>query len=87
MPQDFTDRFRRSLTEGKSVEDALVELRAAGASVCESILAVSKVQGCRLSEAKKTVHFSSAWADRREYHERFHDELEKALHEIDDVDA
>lgn len=87
MPHDYSTDFRQKLAEGKTTDDALVELRAAGASVCESIFAVEKVRHCGLAEAKKTVHFSPAWSDMREQHERFHAELDDAFQRIDDVDA
>lgn len=87
MLRDFTKDLRRKLADGKSTDDALAELRASGASIMECIFAVRSFRGCDLTEAKKIVHFSSAWADLREQHDRFHDELEEVLKKIDDEDA
>jgi hypothetical protein len=87
MLRDFTKDFRRKLADGKTTDDALAELRASGASIMECIRAVRQFRRCDLAEAKKIVHFSSAWADMREQHDRFHDELERAVQEISDENA
>jgi hypothetical protein len=79
MFRDFTKDLRQKLAEGKITDDALAELRASGASIIECIFAVRSFRGCDLAAAKQVVHFSSAWADMREQHDRFHDELEEAL--------
>jgi hypothetical protein len=62
-PRDFSKLFRRRLAEGRVFDDALRDLRAAGASIIESIAAVKRVRGCDLVEAKTLVHHSEAWAD------------------------
>lgn len=62
-PRDFSKLFRRHLAEGRLFDDALRELRAAGASIIESIGAVKRVRGCDLVEAKRLVHDSATWAD------------------------
>ncbi len=87
MSHDFTKEFRRTLAAGKTTDEALAELRAAGASMMACIIAVRAFRRCDLREAKTVVHFSSAWADQREFHERFHTELEQAAEEITDENA
>ena len=87
MLRDFTKDFRRKLADGKATDDALAELRASGASIVECMFAVQRFRRCDLAEAKKIVHFSSAWADMREQHDRFHDELERAAEETTDENA
>ena len=79
--------LRQKLAEGKTLDDALVELRASGYSIIDSIYAVHRVQRIEHIEAKKTVHFSPAWADMRAGHEKFHQELEDLVKNIDDEDA
>jgi hypothetical protein len=87
MLRDFTIDFRRKLADGKTTDDALVELRASGASIMECIFVVHRFRHCDLGEAKQVVHLSPAWADMREQHDRFHAELEQAAQEISDDDA
>ena len=87
MAHDFTKQFRRKLAEGKTTDEALAELRAAGASMMACIIAVRTFRRCDLGEAKKVVYFSSAWADQREFHDRFHAELEQAAQETTDENA
>jgi hypothetical protein len=87
MLRDFTKDLRQKLADGKTTDDALTELRTSGASIMECIFAVRSFRGCDLAEAKKLVHFSSAWADMREHHEKFHAECEAALNQIADEDA
>ena len=87
MSQDFTKDFRRKLADGKTTDEALAELRAAGASIMACIIAVRAFRRCDIGEAKKVVHFSSAWADQREFQDRFHAELEQAAQEITDENA
>jgi len=53
----------------------------------ECISAVRSFRRCDLAEAKTVVHHSSAWADMREQHDRFHAELEQAAQEITDENA
>ena len=62
-PRDFSKLFRRRLAEGRVFDDALRDLRAAGASIVECIGAVKRVRGGDLVEAKTLVHRSDAWAD------------------------
>lgn len=87
MSNDFTKEFRRKLAEGKTTDEALAELRAAGASMVACIIAVRAFRRCDIGEAKRAVHFSAAWADQREFQERLHAELEQAVHEMADENA
>jgi hypothetical protein len=82
MPNDFTREFRRKLAEGRTTDQALAELRAAGASIVACIVAVKQLRRCDIVEAKKVVHFSSAWADQKEFHDRFHSDLQQAAQEF-----
>ena len=87
IPLDYSKQLRRKLADGKTLDDALTELRAEGVSIFESIMAVEKIYKCGLADAKKTVHFSPAWADVRARHEKFQHELEDLAGEISGEDA
>lgn len=82
IPLDYSKDLRRMLADGKTLDEALAALRAKGLSIIESIIAVKNFRRCDLIEAKEIVHFSSAWADAREQHDKFHEDLERAVNEI-----
>jgi hypothetical protein len=73
------------LRQGLTLEDALGRLRRANHSKVSSVLAVSIACKMELGEAKKTVHDSLAWRDRREADDAFHDALFDAVEKLDDV--
>lgn len=73
---DHTDRFRALLNEGRSREDALAELRRAGASPIGCIKAIHEVEQVGLADAKRLFSESACWADVHLSHEAFADELE-----------
>jgi hypothetical protein len=62
-PRDFSKLFQSRIAEGRVFDDALRDLRAAGASIIEAIVAVKRVRAYDLVEAKELVHDSEAWAD------------------------
>lgn len=74
-PCDYSKDLRRKLAEGKSFDDALAELRAAGVSILDCIASVRKFYRCDLAEAKQLVQSSSAWSDVKAATDKFHDEL------------
>jgi hypothetical protein len=59
------------------VEVLLGWLRTQSCSVVESIRVLMLCQGLSLAEAKRRVHTSAAWSDRRAEHDKFHEELEQ----------
>ena len=65
--------------EGRPVEDVLSALRRQGCSKVESIRALKQATGWPLTEVKRTVHESAAWADVKERDDRFLDELETMI--------
>jgi len=77
IPGDYSKSLRRKLADGKTLDNALAELRADGASIIECIGAVKKIRGCELGEAKKIVNLSPAWADVTEPITRELEELAK----------
>ncbi|MFT4251046.1 MAG: hypothetical protein QM608_00995, partial [Caulobacter sp.] len=60
-------------------EAALAFLRAEGLSVIQSIAVLVDRDGLTLAQAKQTVHLSAAWADLRDRHDAFHDQLIAAI--------
>jgi hypothetical protein len=64
---DYSKALRRIVAAGKSLDEGLGQLRADGASILDCIATVRAFRGCDLSEAKRVVESSAAWAD---VHER-----------------
>ena len=62
---DYSKDLRRKLAAGKTLDDALTELRAAGASIFDCVASVRSLRRCDLAEAKQVVEASSAWSDIR----------------------
>jgi hypothetical protein len=56
-------RFRSALSQGRSRDDALGELRRAGATPMECILAIAEVENASFVEAKRLFSESVSWAD------------------------
>jgi hypothetical protein len=76
-PRAFTEDLRKKLANGMTLDDALAELRASGASILQCIIAVNLCRHCGLNEAKKLVNFSPAWADVREKQEQIQREVDE----------
>jgi len=79
---DYTARFRTLLKEGWSRDDALGELRRAGASPIGCIKAIHEVEQVGLADAKRLFSESASWADVHRDHEKFADELDAVLSEF-----
>ena len=58
-----TDQFRSLLSEWRSREEALGELRRTGASPIQCIMAIHEVEGASLVTAKRLLCESPAWSD------------------------
>ena len=65
------------LAEGKTMDQALSELRSAGASIFDCIASVRSFRRCQIDEAKRVVESSIAWADVKEGTEASWRELDK----------
>jgi len=63
---DHSATLRRTLDAGKSLDQALAQLRSGGASILDCIASVRALRRCELSEAKRLVESSAAWTDVRE---------------------
>lgn len=84
QPGYFSKVLRHRLEEGASLDTALGELRAAGASIIETIRSVRTVYDCDLAEARQRVQTSAAWAD---FIATRNEEFQKALEELAREDA
>jgi hypothetical protein len=69
---------RELLDDEHDVEQVLRFLRAGGFGMTDSIKATMALIGAPLGEAKRLVHTSAAWADRRAEHDAFHSALVEA---------
>jgi ribosomal protein L7/L12 len=61
MP-NFTDVLMSHRDAGLSLEDALTQLRAQGATPMEAIKAIRAAEGVSLAQAKTIFSSSAAWA-------------------------
>jgi hypothetical protein len=62
---DYSKDLRRKLADGRTLDEALTELRTAGASIIDCIVSVRAFRRCEIAEAKQIVETSSAWSDQR----------------------
>jgi hypothetical protein len=60
---DYSKELGRKLAEGGTLDEALTDLRRAGASICDCIVSVSAFRLCDFAEATQIVETSSAWSD------------------------
>jgi hypothetical protein len=74
---DYSKDLRQKLADGKTPDQALSELRAAGASICDCIVSVRTFRRCEIAEAKQIVQSSPVWSDYRNATEEFVRELNK----------
>ncbi len=63
---DHSKQLRQKLAEGRTLEEALSDLRASGASIFDCVASVRSFRRCGLAEAKILVQSSPAWSDHRE---------------------
>jgi hypothetical protein len=80
---DFGEQVVRKLEEGESFDQIFSELRAGGASPVDCISAVQAALKCDLAAAKKLVHNSVAWADRKDEHDQLQSPVADALWKTD----
>ncbi len=80
---DYSKDLRRMLADGKTLDQALGELRAAGAAMSDCLATVRAFRRCDIVEAKQVVLASPAWSDYRDGTEEFL----QVLSETDDNDV
>jgi hypothetical protein len=78
MHQDFIIECRRRHDAGNSIEDLIKYLRDEGCSKIDSMSILISGCGIGLGEAKRVIHFSPTWSDRKETDDAFHATVEEA---------
>jgi ribosomal protein L7/L12 len=78
---------RELLDDEHDIEQVLRFLRAAGFGMIDSIKATMALTGVPLGEAKRLVHTSAAWADRRAEHDALHRAVAEAVENESGRDA
>jgi hypothetical protein len=76
-------RTYRQTLEQRGMDKLLKDLREKGFSKIGSIDILVQLGVCRLNEAKTIVHENAAWADRRDEDDRFHDEIEREIEDLE----
>lgn len=66
-------------SQGADREDLFSFMRSQGCSKIDCIVMLKEVFGIGLREGKELVHFSAAWEDVREAHDKFHQQLADEL--------
>lgn len=75
------------LARGGSTDDALLALRASGASLIDSTKVIIEVQGLSLGQAKWVLDGSKAWADSQRALQRLRNGIVEDLVAVDDPDV
>jgi ribosomal protein L7/L12 len=83
LVRDVTQMLRTDSSEEQVVE----HLRQLGLDKLDSIKVLRSATGMSLGQAKKTVHCSEAWADRREADDAFHEAAFAAAKELGFVEV
>jgi hypothetical protein len=76
MIGEVTERATEMWDEGARWDEILQTLRGEGFSKVDCIRATVEILRLPLADAKRIVHESHAWADRRETDDHFHEVLE-----------
>ena len=76
MTDRATERAIAMWDDGARWDEILGTLRGEGSSKVECIRATVEILRLPLPDAKRIVHESRAWADRRDDDDQFHDALE-----------
>jgi hypothetical protein len=71
--------YPKMIDQGATVEEIIRALRDDGFSKAPSIKALCDFRLANLAEAKRLIHFSETWADRKAEDEAFHEELVEAM--------
>ena len=68
---NYSNDLRQKLAQGRTLDQALSELRTSGASIFDCIASLKTLRRCDLAEAKKIVQSSPAWSDHRDVTQEF----------------
>ena len=77
----LVEASRRLLESGASNEDVLGLLRREGCEIITSIRILAAAAGMNTNDAKRIVHFSKSWADRRDANDRLHRAIDEVIDE------
>lgn len=69
--ESLLSKYQKEPSQDQSMEGLLSFLREQGCSKIDSIKALRIFKDMSLEDAKRTVHLSETWADRRESDEAF----------------
>ncbi len=75
IPKPIEDAVHRMVANGESTEAIVASMRAMGLSKPYSMALLRDALPITLGEAKKIVHFSPTWDDRRASDEEFQEAL------------
>jgi ribosomal protein L7/L12 len=75
IPKEIEEAISRMAADGASHEVMVAEMRTMGLSKPHSMALLRNVTSMTLGEAKKAVHFSPTWSDRRVADEEFEENL------------
>lgn len=79
---DAEGTMRASLRAGMDREEAIQRMRVLGLNQIQCIKLIRDSLGISLGDAKEVVHYSRAWADRRESNEALHEAMIAAADEM-----
>jgi hypothetical protein len=82
MTSEGTARAKEMWDEGGQWDEILVRLRGEGFSKVDCTRAAVEILRLPLADAKRLVHDSRAWADRREPDDQFHEVLAAEFHHL-----
>jgi hypothetical protein len=87
IPQEIVDKIEVLVRESVPQQQVIWEMRGAGLPISRCIKLASQVYGIDLTEAKKIVHFSDAWASMRGEYDAFHEMAFEAAKETAKLDG
>ena len=67
---DYSKVLQRLLANGRTLDEAMTELRRVGASIIDCIVSLKTFRHCEIGEAKQIVEASPVWADHRNITEK-----------------
>jgi hypothetical protein len=82
IPVSIREEVRAMAHRGVSTEVMISYMRESGLAKPHSIRLLSEAAHLSLADAKKQIHYSPVWKDRRESDEIFHDRIWDATQEF-----
>ena len=82
IPEELVSRFRQMVEGGTPQHETIAEMRLAGLHKIHSIKLISLFYGISIGDAKRAVHLSDTWSDRRASDDAFHDSCFEAAKQL-----